>query len=166
MTIPTGDGDPTGTFPPASLSDEHAVLRREVTSRADRVLREADEGRWPVEELAALMDYLHLEVLRQVVDEEWLLFRTARHTADDMARLRADHLELRLTIEELPPATLAGPDGTIRRLGRRARDQGIALIVEPDRLLDSTTAEAAIHAATAAPMAFPPCQGKPAFALD
>lgn len=122
MTIPTGDGDPTGTFAPASLSDEHAVLRREVTSRADRVLREADEGRWPAEELAALVDYLHLEVLRQVVDEEWLLFRTARHTADDMARLRADHLELRLTIEELAQAAAGGRTLRPAQLSATVRD--------------------------------------------
>jgi len=122
MTIPTGDGDPTGTLPPASLSDEHAVLRREVTSRADRVLREADEGRWPAEELAALVDYLHLEVLRQVVDEEWLLFRTARHTADDMARLRADHLELRLTIEELAQAAAGGRTLRPAQLSATVRD--------------------------------------------
>jgi len=122
MNIPPGDGALTGTPPPTSLPDEHAVLRHEVTTRADRVLHEADEGRWPAGELAALVDYLHLEVLRQVVDEEWLLFRSARHTADDMARLRADHLELRLTIEELAQAAAGGRTLRPAQLSATVRD--------------------------------------------
>ena len=46
----------------------------------------------------------------------------------------------RLTVEELPAATRTGSDGMIRNLGKRSRDQGIALIVEPDRILDPGTA--------------------------
>ena len=122
MSIPPGDGAPTGTPPPVSLPDEHAVLRHEVTTRAERVLREADEGRWPAGELTALVDYLHLEVLRQIVDEEWLLFRAARQTADELARLRADHLELRLTIEELAQAAAGSPILRPGQLSATVRD--------------------------------------------
>lgn len=122
MGTPSGDRAATDTPAPVSLSDEHAVLRHEVATRAELVLRGADEGRWPAQELTALVDYLHLEVLRQVVDEEWLLFRTARHSADELARLRADHLELRLTIDELAQA--AASSGTVRaeQLSATVRD--------------------------------------------
>lgn len=98
----------TPISPAASLPDEHAVLRREVSTRAELLLREADEGRWPQPELRALVDYLHLEVLRQIVDEEWLLFRTTRNAPDDLARLRTDHLELRLGIDTLTQAAAGG----------------------------------------------------------
>ena len=54
-----------------------------------------------------LVNYLHLEVLRQIVDEEWLLFRTSRSTPEGLDRLRRDHLELRLTIDLLTHATMS-----------------------------------------------------------
>lgn len=88
----------------ASLKDEHALMMRELTSRAQAVTAEADEGRWPQAELRELLNYLHLEVLRQLVDEEWLLFRVVRHAPDELARLRGDHLDLRLAIEVLDQA--------------------------------------------------------------
>ncbi|MEP7179846.1 MAG: hemerythrin domain-containing protein, partial [Pseudonocardiales bacterium] len=87
-----------------SLRDEHALMMREVTSRAHAVTSEADEGRWPKPELRELLNYLHLEVLRQFLDEEWLLFRVVRHAPEELARLRRDHLELRLAIEVLDQA--------------------------------------------------------------
>ena len=54
-----------------------------------------------------LVNYLHLEVLRQIVDEEWLLFRTSRSTPESLDRLRRDHLELRLTIDLLTQAAMS-----------------------------------------------------------
>src|SRR2546429_2654406 len=87
-----------------TLAEEHALLLHEVSARAEVLLREAEEGRWPAEQLRALVDYLHLEVLQQVVDEEWLLFRSAYHTPDELARLRREHLELRLAIDVLAQA--------------------------------------------------------------
>jgi uncharacterized protein (DUF2249 family) len=81
---------------------------REVTTRAQAVTSEADEGRWPQPQLRELLNYLHLEVLRQLVDEEWLLFRVVRHAPDELARLRRDHLELRLAIEVLDQAAATG----------------------------------------------------------
>jgi uncharacterized protein (DUF2249 family)/hemerythrin-like domain-containing protein len=89
----------------ASLKDEHALLMREVTARALAVTSAANEGRWPETQLRELLNYLHLEVLRQVVEEEWLLFRVVRHASEDLARLRREHLELRLSIEVLDQAT-------------------------------------------------------------
>ncbi len=87
-----------------SLKDEHALMMREVKSRAKAVISKADGGGWPQSELRELLNYLHLEVLRQLVDEEWLLFRVVRHDRDELARLRGDHLELQLAIELLDQA--------------------------------------------------------------
>ena len=92
----------------STLREEHALLMRELTTRAELVLREADEGRWPQSELRELLNYLHLEVLRQVTDTEWLLFRAAHRAPDDLARLRRDHLELRLAIDVLTQAAATG----------------------------------------------------------
>ena len=92
----------------ASLKDQHALLMREVIARARAVTSAADEGRWPKAQLHELLNYLHLEVLRQVVEEEWLLFRAVRHASEDLARLRREHLELRLAIEVLDQAAATG----------------------------------------------------------
>jgi uncharacterized protein (DUF2249 family) len=112
----------SGSSPAASLPDEHAVLRQQVTTRAELVLREADEGRWPTTELTALVDYLHLEVLRQIVDEEWLLYRTARHAPDELARLRGGHLELRLGIDTLTQAAVGDRTLSPAQLAAAVRD--------------------------------------------
>jgi hypothetical protein len=103
------------------LAEEHALLLREVSARAEVLLREAEERRWPAEQLRALLDYLHLEVLRQVVDEEWLLFRSAYHTPDELARLR-EHLELRLAIDVLAQAADGGSTLTPQQLAVTTRD--------------------------------------------
>lgn len=107
---------------PPTLSDEHALLLREVTSRAEAVLREADEDRWPERQLRALVDYLHLEVLQQVVDEEWLVFRLAHHAADELARLRREHLELRQAIDALAQAATTEGMMSAEQLAACTRD--------------------------------------------
>jgi uncharacterized protein (DUF2249 family) len=94
----------------ASLKDEHALLMREVSARAQDVTSAADAGTWPEAQLRELLNYLHLEVLRQVVEEEWLLFRVVRHAAEDLARLRREHLELRLAVEVLDQAAATGDE--------------------------------------------------------
>ncbi len=94
-------------------------------TRAQAVLQETDEGRWPQAQLQELLNYLHLEVLRQVTDEEWLLFRTAHHAAEELGRLRRDHLELRLAVDVLTQAasTHDGPGGlSPEQLGAATRD--------------------------------------------
>jgi uncharacterized protein (DUF2249 family) len=88
----------------STLAGEHALLFREVQARAQAVIAEADEGTWPSAALDELTHYLQLEVLQQVVDEEWLLFRAARHSSEELALLRREHLELRLAIDGLVQA--------------------------------------------------------------
>jgi uncharacterized protein (DUF2249 family) len=115
--------EPTGSRPPAlTLRDEHDLLLREITARAEGVLSEADGGRWPREQLYVLLDYLHLELLRHIVDEEWLLFRMSHHGPEDLAPLRQDHLDLRGTIEELADMAGRGADGSTTELSRTTRN--------------------------------------------
>ena len=107
------------------LKDEHALLLREVTTRAHAVTAEADQGRWPQPQLRELLNYLHLEILRQVVEEEWLLFRAVRHATDDLARLRHEHHGLRAAIEvlDLAAATADSSEGlSPQQLSTTTRD--------------------------------------------
>jgi uncharacterized protein (DUF2249 family) len=110
MSQPTPAGSPddlaTAGVPgsSATLPEEHAVLRANIATRATVLLSESEAGRWPQPELEELLNYLRLEVLRQVADEEWLLFRAAHHTPDELALLRREHLELHLAVEELAEA--------------------------------------------------------------
>jgi hypothetical protein len=114
---------PTGSGPPAlTLRAEHDLLLGEVTARAEGVLSEADAGRWPGQQLQGLLDYLHLEVLRHIVDEEWLLFRMSHHAPEDLAPLRQDHLDLRGSIEELADMAGRGVDGSVTELSRTTRN--------------------------------------------
>jgi uncharacterized protein (DUF2249 family) len=101
--------------PAPTLAQEHAALLSEVRRRADAVTGAADAGRWPEDALDELLNYLRLEVLRQVVDEEWLLFRAAHHTGEQLAVLRREHLELRLAVDAL--AELAAEQAVGKRLG-------------------------------------------------
>lgn len=108
-----------------TLREEHRRLMDAVKTRAELVLREADEDRWPQRELHELLNYLHLEVLRQVTDSEWLLFRAAYLSPDELAGLRRDHLELRLAIDVLTQAGAigGGVEGlSSRRLAAAIRD--------------------------------------------
>jgi uncharacterized protein (DUF2249 family) len=106
----------------ATLAEEHAQLLSEVSVRAEALLREVGEGRWPILPLRELVDYLHLELLQQVVDEEWLLFRSAYHAPDELARLRRDHLELRLAIDVLAQAAVGGGDLSPQQLAASTQD--------------------------------------------
>jgi uncharacterized protein (DUF2249 family) len=104
MSLPmtdTSDGSPAATTVPATLAEEHALLLREVTKRVRAVLEETSHGRMPQSELQELLNYLHLEVLRQATDEQWLLFRSDRGDPAALAQLRRDHLDLRLAIDVL-----------------------------------------------------------------
>lgn len=84
--------DPPGG-PPLTLADEHMLLLGQVTTRAGELLAAGADGRWPAAELAWLAGYASAEVLRQVSDEEALLFPAspapATRLAQDHARLRA-----------------------------------------------------------------------------
>lgn len=105
-----------------SLPAEHAVLRKGVTVRAEAVIHEAEQGAWPARKLVALVNYLQLELLRQIADEEWLLFRDARQETDALARLRNQHLELRLGVEALTQAAVRGGQLTPAQLAAATRD--------------------------------------------
>lgn len=116
---------PTPSLSPATLPEEHEVLHRHVLHRATALLAETDAGRWPSAELGELLNYLRLEVLRQVADEEWLLFRHAHQSPDGLALLRREHLELHLAVEELAEAASTGGAGdgwSPERLARTTRD--------------------------------------------
>jgi uncharacterized protein (DUF2249 family) len=110
---------PAGGGPPAlTLRAEHDLLLREVTARAEVVLSEADAGRWPQQQLRGLLDYLHLELLRHISDEEWLLFRMSHHAPEDLAPLRHDHADLRGSIEELADMAAGDGDSSATELSR------------------------------------------------
>lgn len=108
--------------PQATLTGEHALLLGAATSRANAVLADADQDRWPTDALPQFLDYLHLEVLRQVVDEEWLLFRNSRHDPEQLSELRADHQELRRLIDDLGEAATDIADRSPRRLAQTTRE--------------------------------------------
>ena len=105
-----------------SLAEEHEVVRQAVQARAELVIRAADGGTWPAAELTELVNYLQLEVLRQIADEEWLLFRTARTASGELAALRRDHLELRLSVDRLTEAATARATFTAAQLAAATQD--------------------------------------------
>ncbi len=100
---------------PPGLADEHSQLLRQVAIRAEDLMAAAAGGRWPARELDALVGYLRAEILRQVTDEETLLFPACGtppghdHLARDHARLQAsiEVLELAAGNGERSPAMLA-----------------------------------------------------------
>jgi len=104
-----------------TLPAEHELLLAEVAARAEAVLLEADAGRWPRWELRAFLDYLHLEVLRHIVDEEWLLFRARHDASEGLRRLREDHLGLRAVIDQLADTAAEGDDSSAEQLSRITR---------------------------------------------
>ena len=85
--------------PPRTLAAEHVQLLRQVASRAEKLLAAAADGRWPGAELAALAGYARAEVLRQISDEEALLFPVA--PGGQASALARDHARLRLAAELL-----------------------------------------------------------------
>ncbi|MEO8888414.1 MAG: hemerythrin domain-containing protein [Jatrophihabitantaceae bacterium] len=126
-------GAPATPAAASTLSEEHSLLLREVTTRAETLLRETDEGRWPDQQLTALVDYLHLEVLQQVVDEERLVFLSHRG-AEGLAGLRLAHRELRAAIDVLAQALASTDTLTREQVGDCTRN----LITQ---LADHLTAE-------------------------
>ena len=106
----------------AALAEEHEQLLSEVRRRTEVVLHETEEGQWPILALRELVDYLHLEVLQQVVEEEWLLFRSAYHAPEELARLRRHHLEVRLAIDVLAQSAAGGGDLSPQQLATTTQD--------------------------------------------
>jgi len=103
IDAPADNGSPAVT-----LAAEHAVLLHEVRRRCvaatDDVDVDADQ--WPTPALRRLLDYLYVEVLQQVADEEWRLFRDWGHAPEQLAKLRAEHLRVREAVEALTDAAV------------------------------------------------------------
>jgi uncharacterized protein (DUF2249 family) len=93
--------DPDGG-PQSTLAHEHVLLLSHVTERAQDLLSALAEGRWPGPELAALAGYAQAEVLRQVSDEEALLFPAA--PVQQATALARDHVRLRSAADLLARA--------------------------------------------------------------
>ncbi len=117
--LPAPAGVP-GSLPP-TLADEHMLLLSQVAVRAEDLLAAAGEGRWPAHELEALLGYVRAEVLRQVADEEALLFPAAG--APPVAtRLARDHARLRAGVEVLERAAAGEQAMAPLRLASITRD--------------------------------------------
>lgn len=106
----------------ATLTAQHAELLSAVATRTADLLAEADQGRWPQRELEQLLDYLHLEVLRQMVDEEWLLFCDSHHHPQKLTQLRQGHLDIRLAVEGLADAAAGARPQSPTQLAAATRD--------------------------------------------
>jgi len=87
---------------PLTLAEEHVLLLWQVTARAEELIAAIADGGWPGTELAALAGYAQAEVLRQVSDEEALLFPAV--PAREVAGLARDHARLRSAADLLARA--------------------------------------------------------------
>jgi uncharacterized protein (DUF2249 family) len=85
-----------------TLADEHMLLLSQVAARAEELLTAVAEGLWPGAELVALAGYAQAEVLRQVSDEEALIFPAA--PAQQVTVLARDHVRLRSAADMLARA--------------------------------------------------------------
>jgi hypothetical protein len=106
--------------PPLTLAEEHVLLLWQVTARAEELLTATARGRWPAAELAALADYAQAEVLRQMSDEEALLFPAA--PAREVAGLARDHARLRSAADLLARAAAGEQPISPEQVAIAARD--------------------------------------------
>jgi uncharacterized protein (DUF2249 family) len=106
MDAPVIPSWPTPLRPGPTLGDEHALLLREVEQRCAAAIKQVTTDRWPTLAVRRLLDYLYVEVLEQVADEEWRLFRTWGHDPVQLTALRAEHLRIRRAIEALADAAV------------------------------------------------------------
>ena len=106
--------------PPLTLAEEHVLLLWQVTASAEKLLTATEHGRWPGAELAALAGYAQAEVLRQVSDEEALLFPAV--PAQTAAGLARDHVRLRAAAELLARAAAGDQPMSPAQLAAAVRD--------------------------------------------
>lgn len=85
---------------PHTLAGEHARLMRDVARRAAPVLALLDARAWPHAEIGTLTAFLRSAVLRQMSDEEVLLYPHDSSTPP-FAELSAEHVLLHSQIAEL-----------------------------------------------------------------
>ena len=83
-----------------TLAGEHALLLRDVRRRTAPVLALLETRTWPAAELRTLIGFLRSVVLRQVSDEERLLF-PGDSTAAPFAELSTDHVRLDSLTDQL-----------------------------------------------------------------
>ncbi|HEX5295770.1 MAG TPA: hemerythrin domain-containing protein [Streptosporangiaceae bacterium] len=125
-----GHGQPPGPVGlaarlPLTLAEEHMLLLWQVTASAEKVLTATEHGRWPGAELAALAGYAQAEVLRQVSDEEALLFPAVPGQA--VAGLARDHVRLRAAAGLLARAAAGEQPMSPTQLATVVRDFAIQL---------------------------------------
>ncbi len=106
--------------PPLTLAEEHVLLLWQVTASAEKLLTATEHGRWPGAELAALAGYAQAEVLRQVSDEEALLFPAV--PAQTVAGLARDHVRLRAAADLLARAAAGDQPMSPAQLAAAVRD--------------------------------------------
>ncbi len=125
MSLTPSDGQPLGPAgltaePPLTLAEEHVLLLWQVTESAEKLLTATERDRWPGAELAALAGYAQAEVLRQVSDEEALLFPAV--PAQEAAGLARDHVRLRAAAELLARAAAREQPMSPAQLAAAVRD--------------------------------------------
>jgi hypothetical protein len=134
----------------STLAGEHALLMRDVTRRAESVLALLDARAWPHAELGTLTAFLRSVVLRQVSDEEVLLFPHDA-TAAPFAELCAEHVRLhtltaqleRVLADPCPPHELrALITDLLGTLHRHLLDEQAVLAALPDAPADVPSAAA------------------------
>ncbi len=106
--------------PLLTLAEEHVLLLWQVTASAEKLLTVTEHDRWPGAELAALAGYARAEVLRQVSDEEALVFPAV--PAQTAAGLARDHVRLRAATELLARASAGEQPIAPARLAATVRD--------------------------------------------
>ncbi|HEU5384936.1 MAG TPA: hemerythrin domain-containing protein [Streptosporangiaceae bacterium] len=111
--------------PPLTLAEEHVLLLWQVTASAEKVLTATEHDRWPGAELAALAGYAQAEVLRQVSDEEALLFPAV--PAQAVAGLARDHVRLRAAADLLARAAAGEQPMSPAQLAAVVRDFTVQL---------------------------------------
>lgn len=105
---------------PLTLAEEHVLLLWQVTAHASELLSAVAHGRWPAAELTALAGYAQAEVLRQVAEEEALLFpAVASARAAGLAR---DHARLRAAAELLARAAAGEQPMSLASVAVAVRD--------------------------------------------
>jgi uncharacterized protein (DUF2249 family) len=117
--------------PPLTLAEEHVLLLWQVTASAEKLLTVAEHGRWPGAELAALAGYAQAEVLRQMSDEEALLFPAV--LAQAAAGLTRDHVRLRTAAELLARAAAGEQPMSPAQVAAAVRD----FVVQLERHLNN-----------------------------
>ena len=134
----------------ATLVGEHALLLREVSRRVAPVLALLDARAWPHAELGILITFLRNAVLRQVSDEEVLLY-PHNATAPPFAELSAEHVRLHTLTAQLekiyadpchPQELRALISDLTTTLERHLLDELAALAALPSELADVPSASA------------------------